>query len=118
MDARVLATLAAAAGAACQEVVHWYDLRDKLTEPQYQQEMASPAYWVVTGLMIVVSGIGTALLYGARLDIQKTPDAFFILGAAFPALFKQLYASAGTRTTLGAQNPIQTYFLRGVRQSK
>jgi hypothetical protein len=84
----------AAAGALAQEVLHWYRLRTTLDRPEVRRLLRSPGYWIVTVAMIVTAGAGTALLYGDRL---ARPDALFVLGAAFPMIFKRLVAIAATR---------------------
>jgi len=84
----------AAAGALAQEVLHWYRLRTRLERPEYQRLLRSRAYWVITAAMIAMSSFGTALIYGTR---SAGADELFVLGAAFPMIFKKLVAAAGER---------------------
>jgi len=99
--------LIAAFGSAVQEVIHLYDLRSKLHE-ETSTFLKSWKYWAITLAMIVVSGIGTWILYGDNLTIKSV---IFILGAAFPLLFKKLVAGATNKkeTELGGFSAID-YF--------
>lgn len=86
----------ALAGAIAQEVLHWYRLRERLGTPRLRALWRSPGYWLVTLAMIVVSGFGADLLYGARL---ARPDAMFLIGAAFPMILKRAIAVTGRSGT-------------------
>jgi hypothetical protein len=99
--------LIAAFGSAVQEIIHLYDLRNSLHEDT-STFLKSWKYWTITLMMIIVSGIGTWVLYGDNLTIKSV---IFILGAAFPLLFKKLVAGAATsnETKLGGFS-IQDYF--------
>lgn len=85
----------ALAGALAQEVLHWYGLRSRLARPDVARLVRSPGYWLITLAMIGVSGVGTALVYGGP---ASRPGISFVLGAAFPVLFKKLIAAAITRS--------------------
>jgi hypothetical protein len=99
--------LIAAFGSAVQEVIHLYELRNVLHE-ENSTFLKSWKYWAITFTMIMVSGIGTWVLYGDNLTIRSV---IFILGAAFPLLFKKLVAGATTKgqTELGGFT-IKDYF--------
>ena len=99
--------LIAAFGSAVQEIIHLYDLRNKLHE-ETSTFLKSWKYWAIILTMIIVSGIGTWILYGEKLNIKSV---IFILGAAFPLLFKKLVAGAATKgqTELGSFT-IKDYF--------
>lgn len=84
--------LIAAFGSAMQEVIHLYDLRTTLHMPDTSAILKHWQYWAITLTMIIVSGVGTWLLYGDSLTIKSV---IVILGAAFPLIFKKLVATAG-----------------------
>lgn len=112
------AALVAGSGAAFQELLHWYELREHLKEDAYRTLLQSTSYWVVTTLMILGSGVGTAGFYATAVT---APSALALLGAGFPLLFKRLVTTtvdqraklggpAPTRARLGA-TPLRWYFL-------
>jgi len=94
MDPQLIFTLIATFGAICMEAVHWYELRNKLEEQEQQKLLRSKYYWIITILMIVISGIGTYLLFYEPSIKKSIP---FVLGAAFPVLFKKAIAAAQER---------------------
>lgn len=97
-------------GALCQELAHWYDLRHKLEHRQYEKLLHSWKYWLITFIMIAISGIGTWLLYGDKLNLK---DVFFIMGAAFPIIFKKLVVTIGNEVRLGGkQESTLMYYFR------
>ena len=102
--------LTAAFGSAVQEVIHLYDLRNTLHE-KTSMFLSSWQYWAITLTMIVTSGVGTWILYGDNLSVKSV---IFILGAAFPLLFKKLVAGATNstkgQTALGGFS-IKDYFI-------
>ena len=105
--------LTASFGAFCQEVAHWYDLRNKLESKRYDKLWRSWKYWLITLSMIMVSGLGTWILYKGRLEL---PDVYFIIGAGFPLIFKKLIAGIGSgQIHLGKSDSIvEDYFqMRG-----
>ncbi len=73
-------------GASVQEVVHWYNLRAVLHHKKYQRLLRSKSYWILTLTMALVSGVGSWLMYGEEMT---STHGQFILGAAFPLLFKK-----------------------------
>lgn len=99
--------LIAAFGSAAQEVIHLYDLRNTFHE-ETSIFLKSWKYWAISLTMIIISGVGTWILYGDNLTIKSI---VFILGAAFPLLFKKLVAGATTKgqTELGGFS-IKDYF--------
>ena len=82
--------LIAAFGALVQEIIHLYDLRKTLGE-ETSTFLKSWKYWAITLVMIVVSGIGTWVLYHETLnnDDLNIKSVVFTLGAAFPLIFKK-----------------------------
>ena len=80
--------LSALFGAASLEAVHWYQLRDKLSQAKVRKALRSPGYWIITVVMIVLGAVG-AWLYGDGLDEWKLAVA----GAAFPALLTKAVAA-------------------------
>ncbi|MDX3916974.1 MAG: hypothetical protein QHC79_25760 [Pseudosphingobacterium sp.] len=95
-------------GALVQEIIHLYELRAKITEPA-SGILKSRVYWVITIAMIITSGIGTWILYGDTLEIKSV---VFILGAAFPSIFKKVVAGAidNRETVLGGFS-VRDYFI-------
>jgi hypothetical protein len=94
--------LIAAFGSIIQEVIHLYDIRSTLHLPDTTSILKSWKYWAVTVTMIVVSGVGTWLLYGDNLNIKSV---IVLLGAAFPLLFKKGVASIGEKTPVLKNEP-------------
>ena len=92
----------AAFGSIIQEVIHLYDIRTTLHLPDTISILKAWQYWAITLTMIVVSGVGTWLLYGDNLTIKSV---ILILGAAFPLLFKKLVASAGANPPTLKEGP-------------
>ena len=82
----------AAVGAALQEVLYWYGLKQQLHQPEYDSMLRSRRYWIIVGAMIIGSGLGTSIVYGGRI---QAPDVLIVLGAAFPLTFKKLIAASG-----------------------
>lgn len=80
--------LAAAFGSALQELLYWHELRHKLRASKCRETLQSGAYWIVTLLMVIGSGIAVGLVYGSQLP--RNPLEYILLGASFPALFKKL----------------------------
>lgn len=78
-------------GAFTQEFIHWYELRGKLHLNKYKTMIKSPLYWIITICMILISGIGCYLLFETKIYNYK--DLQFILGAAFPLIFKKMVSS-------------------------
>lgn len=92
--------IAAACGASLQELLYWYDLRQHLKLKRYERLLRSTGYWIITGLMIALSTVGTWLWFdGATVDARH----YLLVGAAFPLLFKSAVpAVAARRVVLGA----------------
>lgn len=82
-------------GAFCQEVVHLYDLRATLHCARMRRVYRSWQYWVITVLMVLASGMGVWVMCGDRVVPEHV---LFVMGAAFPMLFKKL-----TRVAVGGQ---------------
>jgi hypothetical protein len=108
-----LTVIAPFLGAAALEVVWWFGVREKLSQAKYQRLMRSTGYWVITALMVVLSGFG-ALILAAPLGAAK----LLVVGAAFPGLLKQgigVAQLAGTSIKLGTDDqesisPWREYF--------
>lgn len=79
--------LVGALGSALQEVLHWYGLREHLSTPRYKQLVKSVGYWVVTGLMIVGSGLAVWAWFSG--DGALPARQYLIVGAALPLLLKK-----------------------------
>lgn len=101
--------LVASFGSICQEVFHLFELRKNLTDNVF---FKSPAYWIITLLMVVVSGVGTWLIFYDQIPNEKGIQV--ILGAAFPLIFKKGVSSFGERhlgTTSSQVRAWEQYFL-------
>jgi hypothetical protein len=97
-------------GSAFQELLYWYDLRSKLDADKYDRMWRSPAYWIITFLMVVGSAYGTTIWFEGQ---NVGPKDFMIVSAAFPLLFKKGISAANKRVTLGAGDAIRSYFRGG-----
>lgn len=109
MNEKLILILISSFGALTQEILHWYDLRGKLDHQRYKKMIKSGGYWIIISITIVVSGVGTFLLFSDNFK----PDNYsipFILGAAFPLLFKKAVSgiSKNTNQHLGGKN--EDYF--------
>ena len=80
---------------------HQHSIKSSSTE-----FLKSKVYWILTGFMIICSGIGVSLLT-CNEDIDY--PLIFVLGASFPTLFKKLIANTtGTsgKLELGDDNSV------------
>ncbi len=87
MSTQLSFILIASFGAFCQEILHWFELRNKLDNEENKKIFKSFYYWLITLLMIAVSGMGTMIPFYEPSLQNRIP---FILGAAFPLIFKKL----------------------------
>lgn len=95
-------------GAFVQEFSHWYEKRRELDKDEYKILIKSKAYWVISLLMVIVSGFGTYLLF--KDDILGKSKAIFVIGAAFPLIFKKaVKITTNDEVELG-DNPVKLYF--------
>lgn len=113
MTTYLVAILCALTGAILQELSHWYQLRAKLSEKQYQKLMDSRAYWIVTAIMVLATPLGVLIWYHDSL-VSQQPRDFLVYGAAFPLIFKSGVAAAtatNNQVVLGAgHGPLGQYF--------
>ncbi|MCY1017136.1 hypothetical protein [Pyxidicoccus sp. MSG2] len=79
--------LVGALGSALQELLHWYGLREHLATPRYKKLIKSVGYWIVTGLMIIGSGLAVWAWFGG--DGELPARQYLIVGAALPLLLKK-----------------------------
>ncbi|TMI72331.1 MAG: hypothetical protein E6H09_10630 [Bacteroidetes bacterium] len=100
--------LVAMFGAFVQEFSHWYEKRKELDNEMFTRLMKSKIYWVIVLAMILVSGIGTYLLFGQ--DIMGKNKAIFVIGAAFPLIFKKTVKIAANRDVELGDNLLEIYF--------
>lgn len=94
--------LPAAFGSAVQELAYWWELRFKLSQKKYQEQMRSVAYWIIVLAMVVGSGIGTVIWFASQ---STAPKDALILGAAFPLIFKHAVGVVEARPNLGGGVP-------------
>jgi hypothetical protein len=87
-------------GAISQEVLHWYNLRNRLSKKENATLIKSKYYWIITILLVLTSGVGTWILFSDQTDKNAI---IYILGAAFPMIFKKLVETRITTTHLGSQ---------------
>jgi hypothetical protein len=98
MNAQLSFILIASFGALCQEIIFWFELRNKLNEEETKKLFKSVFYWLITFLMIIISGIGTMILFYEAPPATPFKDRIpFILGAAFPLIFKKVVDAAKKR---------------------
>ncbi|QSQ20478.1 hypothetical protein JY651_35300 [Pyxidicoccus parkwayensis] len=89
--------LIGALGSALQELLHWYGLREHLSTPRYKELIKSVGYWVITGLMILGSGVAVWAWFGG--DGNLPARQYLIVGAALPLIFKKaVEAVTGEKT--------------------
>lgn len=106
MDALVFTVF----GAILQELLHWYGLRNNLSEKNYSQLLTSISYWVITGLVIIITPVAVVIWFSGKVDVLS-PGDFLILGAAFPTLFKSIVARVSEQgeVRLGADTSPDTW---------
>jgi len=117
MDSNIAFMLVASFGSLCQEILYWFELKKKMDEAENQKVLKSPYYWVLTVLVIIISGVGTWLLFYDDTPVKlKIP---FVLGAAFPYLFKKIVQATqdkplphlGKTSTLSFSEIAKKYFI-------
>jgi hypothetical protein len=103
-------------GATLLELVHWYELRDKLSSGRYKRLIRSPAYWVLTVLMAFGSAVGV-VIWTWDSGVNYRLFDFAVFGAAFPVFFKTAVrvAARGKGRHLGQHedqrfSSVRTYF--------
>ena len=105
VDSFFLFAIAASLGALCQEVMQWYELRNKLKDKDFKKMFGSFWYWMITLGTILFSGIGTAFLFYDPSSAAKVP---FMLGAGFPLIFKKLRSASAKRDLGGTETDLPT----------
>ncbi len=108
MNPAYAALVLGACGAAMQEVAHLYGLRHKLSERRLKALSGSKAYWLVTGAMVVVSGVGTWVWYQGDHQQFRT---YVVMGAAFPLILKKAVGMFGDTLKLGEAPQKESFFL-------
>ncbi|MEM6931979.1 MAG: hypothetical protein AAF526_00150 [Pseudomonadota bacterium] len=98
-----------AMGAIAQELVHWYDLRKKLSTKRVSSLLRSKEYWLITALMISLTPVCCWILFG---DESINKQLQFLSGAGFPLILKKAISalSESDKTNLG-DSSIRDYFL-------
>ncbi len=84
--------LIGALGSAFQELLHWYGLREHLSTPRYKQLIRSVPYWVITGLMIIGSGVAVWAWFSGEGEVPARQ--YLVLGAALPLILKKAVEAA------------------------
>lgn len=97
------------AGSVAQELLHWYDLRGKLSQKRIAALLKSRGYWVITLAVVLITPLCCWLLFSED-NIGRQMQ--FLSGAAFPVLFRKAVStfSSKDRTNLG-DNTFQDYFM-------
>ncbi|NTX02079.1 hypothetical protein HUA74_26445 [Myxococcus sp. CA051A] len=91
-------------GSALQELLHWYGLREHLGTGRYKALMRSIPYWVITGLMIVGSGVAVWAWFAGDGSIPARQ--YLVLGAALPLIFKKaVEVVTGAKPGVAASSP-------------
>lgn len=103
-------------GSAAQELLHWYDLRGKLSQKRVSALLRSPGYWLITVAVVMITPLCCWLLFSED-DLGRQMQ--FLSGAAFPVLFRKTVStfSFKDQTNLG-DNTVQDYFLMYSVRSK
>lgn len=88
-------------GAVVFELLHWYQLREKLNVAKYRRLLRSTGYWVITVLFTV----GASALVTVFLDGRSAPE-LVAAGAALPTMIKKIIGTATARqeTKLGPED--------------
>lgn len=88
-------------GALVFELLHWYQLREKLDEPKYRRLLGSARYWVPTVLFTLIIPVFVAFFLEGRSTVE-----LLVAGAALPTTVKKLIAVATARqeTKLGPED--------------
>ncbi len=114
--------LVGALGSALQELLHWYSLREHLKKDRYKQIIKSVPYWIVTGLMIIGSGVAVWLWFS---EDEVPARQYLVLGAALPLIFKKAVdaiVSPSKPDTVASREPgagsLRTYFGGGAREER
>ena len=79
-------------GSAALEVLHWFDLREKLDLQRHRKLLRSPGYWIITVLTGMVGGLVTLVLFNGQGAAK-----LLLAGAAFPVLFRKLVTTLASR---------------------
>lgn len=99
-------------GAILSEIIHWYNLRNKLELKKFKNLLKSKSYWVITVISIISSGIGTYIWYHGSFQELRN---YMILGLCFPLLVKKIVNSFYNEPThLGKEddvNIMKDYFV-------
>src|SRR3954463_3268083 len=85
----LLAYAAPFMGAIALEVVHWYELRERLNVSKYRKLVRSWSYWIPTLVMAIVGG-GIVLVWAQSRSPYPGALELLIAGAAAPSLIKKL----------------------------
>jgi hypothetical protein len=114
MKQDLIIVLTGAFGASCEELIHWYNLRTKLASARYKKLRDSLGYWLMTGIMILSSGVGAWVWYHGDKQLHVTRD-YLLVGAAFPLILKKAVAAltAEQERKLGPTTevtPLRSYF--------
>lgn len=99
MHSQLQFILIASFGAFCQEVIHWFELRTKLTTKKVRALVGSKWYWIITVLTICISGLGVFLLFYDQIPDKRNIQ--FLMGASFPLIFKKLVQTQRFTQQLG-----------------
>jgi hypothetical protein len=102
MTVAVDAVLPAFLGAVLQELLYWWQLRYSLDDAKLQALLRSRQYWIIVGLMVAGSTLGTVYWFWSE---KVGPKDYLLVGAAFPMLFKSAVSTTvDSRKRLGQPN--------------
>lgn len=82
-------------GAALQELLHWYNLRQHLSEAKNERILQSAPYWACTTLVLLLTPVAVHYWYDNEPSV--TSRTLLLSGAAMPVLLKK-----GIRALLGS----------------
>src|SRR5258708_6791823 len=84
----LVSSLIAAFGAFLQEWLHWYDLRNHISDRRYKKLFASQGYWLLTGGTILSAGLVCWIWFFG--DFTHLPPRHFLLfGFTFPMIIQK-----------------------------
>ncbi|MHA7776000.1 hypothetical protein [Roseibium sp. M-1] len=91
-------------GGLVAELVHWYGLR---TNPRFPEYLKSAMYWIITALMILVSGAFTWLNFGSQAQALTA----FQIGLLTPLILQKVISgAAGAETARSPRANVMDFF--------
>ena len=106
LDGSISVFLVGTFGGGAAELLHWYGLR---TNPRFPKYWSSLKYWIITVLMILLSGGFTWLNFGSEAEALTA----FEIGLLTPLILERMIAAgAGDEAARSPKDSIID-FMRG-----